>query len=117
MSLSPTPSGEKCHERAGPPNYIAPEVIGKSYGLEADVWSAGVVLYVLLSGMPPFWGPTVDELLKSILRDELDLESDPWPAVSKGAKDLVQRMLCRHPGRRITVEKVLGELVLQEESE
>ncbi|CAI5474732.1 unnamed protein product [Closterium sp. Yama58-4] len=99
--------GERCKLRAGTPNYIAPEVIAKNYGAEADVWSAGVILYVLLCGLPPFWGDTTEDVFKSILWQELDFETDPWPVVSTAAKDLVRRMLCRKYERRITVSEIL----------
>ncbi|CAI5491033.1 unnamed protein product [Closterium sp. Naga37s-1] len=103
-------SGERCKLRAGTPNYIAPEVIAKNYGAEADVWSAGVILYVLLCGLPPFWGDTTEDVFKSILWQELDFETEPWPVVSTAAKDLVRRMLCRKYERRITVAEILRSL-------
>ena len=57
------------------------------------MWSAGVILYILLSGVPPFWGETEQQIFDAILKGQLDFQSDPWPRISKGAKDVVRIML------------------------
>ncbi|KAJ8762225.1 hypothetical protein K2173_007381 [Erythroxylum novogranatense] len=87
--------------------YVAPEVLKRSYGKEIDVWSAGVILYILLSGVPPFWAETEKGIFEAILRGHLDLESSPWPEISSSAKDLIKKMLTRDPKRRITAAQAL----------
>ncbi|CAI5474538.1 unnamed protein product [Closterium sp. Yama58-4] len=99
--------GTQCTERVGSPYYLAPEVLSEQYGLQADVWSAGVVLFVLLSGSPPFSGRSNDEIFQAVRSKEIDLTRKPWPSISEGAKDLVRRMLTRDPEARITMEEVL----------
>ncbi|KAF7851970.1 hypothetical protein BT93_L1669 [Corymbia citriodora subsp. variegata] len=99
--------GETFTDVVGSPYYVAPEVLRKNYGPEADVWSAGVILYILLSGVPPFWGETEEEIFEEVLHGDLDFSSDPWPNISESAKDLVRRMLVRNPKKRITAHHVL----------
>ncbi|CAI5936427.1 unnamed protein product [Closterium sp. NIES-64] len=99
--------GTQCTERVGSPYYLAPEVLSEQYGLQADVWSAGVVLFVLLSGSPPFSGRSNDEIFQAVRCKEIDLASKPWPSISEGAKDVVRRMLTRDPEARITMKEVL----------
>ncbi|KAK7392723.1 hypothetical protein VNO78_21169 [Psophocarpus tetragonolobus] len=99
--------GEIFSDVVGSPYYVAPEVLRKRYGPEADVWSAGVIIYILLSGVPPFWGESEHEIFEAILNHELDFTSDPWPAISDGAKDLVRKMLVRDVSKRITAHAVL----------
>ncbi|CAJ2672901.1 unnamed protein product [Trifolium pratense] len=99
--------GDIFNDVVGSPYYVAPEVLRKRYGPEADVWSAGVILYILLCGVPPFWGESEQEIFEAILNSELDFSSDPWPSVSDSAKDLVMRMLVRDPSKRLSAFDVL----------
>ncbi|XP_057778701.1 calcium-dependent protein kinase 1-like isoform X2 [Salvia miltiorrhiza] len=99
--------GEKFHDVVGSPYYVAPEVLRKRYGPEADVWSAGVIVYILLSGVPPFWAESEQGIFEQVLHGDLDFSSDPWPSISDDAKDLVRRMLIRDPKRRLTAHEVL----------
>ncbi|KAJ0252182.1 Calcium-dependent protein kinase 5 [Hirschfeldia incana] len=91
----------------GSPYYVAPEVLLKRYGPEADVWTAGVILYILLSGVPPFWAETQQGIFDAVLKGYIDFDSDPWPVISDSAKDLIRRMLCSKPAERLTAHEVL----------
>ncbi|KAI3791616.1 hypothetical protein L2E82_05474 [Cichorium intybus] len=99
--------GETFIDVVGSPYYVAPEVLLKNYGPEADIWSAGVILYILLCGVPPFWGESENDIFEEVLGGKLDFSSDPWPNISESAKDLVRKMLIRDPKRRITAHGVL----------
>ncbi|CAM8999622.1 unnamed protein product [Rhodiola kirilowii] len=92
--------GEIFCDVVGSPYYVAPEVLRKQYGHEIDVWSAGVILYILLSGLPPFWAETEKGIFRQILNGKLDFESDPWPSISDSAKELVSKMLERDPKKK-----------------
>ena len=59
--------GEKLHQKFGTSYYIAPEVIKKSYDQKCDLWSCGVILYILLCGYPPFNGPTDKKIIEAVL--------------------------------------------------
>ncbi|KAK6942508.1 EF-hand domain [Dillenia turbinata] len=99
--------GEYFSDVVGSPYYVAPEVLRKCYGPAADVWSVGVILYILLSGVPPFWAETEQAIFEEVLHGDLDFSSDPWPSISESAKDLVRKMLVRDPRKRLTAHEVL----------
>ncbi|XP_065876845.1 calcium-dependent protein kinase 10-like [Euphorbia lathyris] len=105
--------GEKFSEIVGSPYYIAPEVLRQNYGPEVDVWSAGVILYILLCGVPPFWAETDEGVASEILRCRIDFKREPWPHISKSAKSLVRQMLEPDPKKRLTAQQVLEHPWLQ----
>lgn len=100
-------SGKPFKSLIGSAYYVAPEVLNRSYGPKADMWSLGVCLYVMLSGSPPFEGDGEGEIFDNILYREPDMSSDPWPSVSTPAKALVRTLLQKNPDRRPEPKAVL----------
>ncbi|XP_008805015.1 calcium-dependent protein kinase 3-like isoform X2 [Phoenix dactylifera] len=105
--------GETFSEIVGSPYYMAPEVLKRNYGPEIDIWSAGVILYILLCGVPPFWAETEQGVAQAILRGLIDFKREPWPNVSENAKNLVRQMLEPDPKVRLTAKQVLEHPWLQ----
>ncbi|CAN6462184.1 unnamed protein product [Victoria cruziana] len=100
--------GKVLREVFGTAYYVAPEVLwGKEYDEKVDVWSAGVILYVLLSGIPPFRGDTTGETFESVLRANLRFPPRIFHSVSSAAKDLIRKMLRKEVSRRFSAEEVL----------
>jgi len=93
--------------KIGTPYYIAPEVLKKSYGYECDIWSLGVILYMLLSGTPPFDGFDDQSILQKVKIGKYSLEGESWELISNEAKDLIKKMLTYSPEKRINAEDAL----------
>ncbi|XP_058101662.1 phosphoenolpyruvate carboxylase kinase 1 [Magnolia sinica] len=101
-------SGRSMRGIVGTPYYVAPEVIsGRDYNEKIDVWSAGVILYIMLAGIPPFYGDSAAEIFEAVLRANLRFPTRIFRAVSSSAKDLIRRMLCKDVSKRFSAEQVL----------
>jgi serine/threonine protein kinase len=93
-------------ETCGTPTFIAPEVAsGVPYGTKCDVWSAGIILFMLLSGDRPFHGNSVHELMATIRRAKLRFRDPVWEITSFGAKHLVQTLLTANSAVRVTAQE------------
>ncbi|KAF7414762.1 hypothetical protein HZH68_003251 [Vespula germanica] len=100
--------------RVGCPHFMAPEVIQRrQYGKPGDVWSAGVLLHVLLTGTLPFVGSR-ERLREAICRGRVQMETPLWDSISEPAKDLIQRMLTTDVNHRITIQEVLNHKWLRD---
>ncbi|MBA0811840.1 hypothetical protein Gohar_025855 [Gossypium harknessii] len=109
--------GKRYRDIVGSAYYVAPEILRRSYGKEVDIWSAGIILYILLSGVPPFWAETEKGIFDAISEGKLDFESQPWPSISETAKDLVRKMLTKDPKKRLTSAQVLEHPWMREDGE
>jgi calcium-dependent protein kinase len=88
--------------------YIAPEVLKKHYDEKCDIWSCGVILYILLSGRPPFGGENDKEIMDRVSTGKYDLQSNPFNKVSKSCIDLIQKLLIMDPKKRINSQEALN---------
>jgi len=73
---------DKMHTIVGTPYYVAPEVLMGSYDFECDVWSLGVILFIMLCGYPPFEGDNNKEIFKRVLQQKLEFDPEDWTVVS-----------------------------------
>mmetsp|Transcript_10806 Transcript_10806/g.22457 ORF Transcript_10806/g.22457 Transcript_10806/m.22457 type:complete len:549 (+) Transcript_10806:200-1846(+) len=104
--------GQRFTEVVGSAYYIAPEVLQRGYGPPCDIWSIGVIMYIVLCGRPPFFGRTESAVFNNIMKAKARLEEnfkrDPWPKITKEAKDLIRKMLNMDPQARITASQALA---------
>lgn len=100
--------GDFMSTRACTNNYVAPEVLEGKYTEACDVWSLGVIIYVLLSGQKPFWGASESEMLSKVQRCVWDFDDPPcWTSTSEDAKDLIRRILVLDISQRLSAIRVL----------
>ena len=93
--------------RFGTPYYIAPEVLKESYNEKCDVWSIGVILYLLLLGQAPFDGDDDETICQKIISEEIDYENSKMKSLSKEAVDFMKKLLEKNPDKRISSAQAL----------
>jgi calcium-dependent protein kinase len=90
------PSEGQLHQTLGSPLYMAPEIVKKiPYDQKVDIWSLGIIMYILLSGKPPFKGKTKEEIFISITTSPLQFKDGIWMKISESAKNMIKKMLTR----------------------
>jgi serine/threonine protein kinase len=105
------------HVACGTPGYVAPEVLrGIAYGKEVDMWSIGVILYILLCGFPPFYDDNNKKLFSLIVHASYSFPDPYWTDVSDKAKDLVQKLLVIDPKKRLSADQALQHPWMTEEN-
>lgn len=103
--------------RCGTPFFVAPEIIRKeSYDQRADMWSVGVIIYLLLSGRLPFTGQNAHMLFSEVLRGKLEFPAVDWDNISTEAKILCKKLLDRDPETRMTAKQALASPWIQKDA-
>ena len=100
--------GKKMSKFIGTSYYIAPEVLKESYDQKCDVWSCGVIMYILLCGYPPFNGNTNNDIYNAIKNNLPYFHGEDWKEITPEAIDLLQNMLNKNPSKRFSAEKCLN---------
>merc|ERR1712224_660281 len=94
--------------KAGTPYYVAPQVITGRYDNLVDLWSCGVIMYLILCGYPPFYGRAGPEILHKVRLGYYKFNEADWKNVSEDAKDLIRKLLKMNPRERYTSEQALN---------
>ena len=98
---------KKLTKKVGTPYYIAPEVLKRSYNEKCDVWSVGVLLFILLCGKPPFYGDSDKDIINHVETTKYDKRDEEWKNVSHEAQQLVDLMLKADVNKRISVQDAI----------
>lgn len=105
---------KKMNKVSGTPYYIAPEVLFEKYDEKCDIWSCGVIMYILLCGYPPFNGENDNEILNRIKSGKYVFPEEEWENVSDEAKDIITNMLQFNPTERYSASQCLNHIWLSE---
>jgi calcium-dependent protein kinase len=99
----------KSFETTGTPYYMAPEVIERQYNEKCDIWSIGVITFMLLSGKAPFFGDDDETVFKMVKKGKFQFSSDSWKLVSKEAQDFITNLLTYDYNKRPSAAHALND--------
>lgn len=99
--------GQKLSEKTGTPYYIAPEVLKKRYDEKCDIWSCGVIMFILLTGEPPFNGNDDKEIIKSVEVGIYETNIEAFQIISEDAKTLIKKMLEYNSSLRVSAVEAM----------
>ena len=109
---------EKMVNCSGTLKYMAPEILnGKPHNKEIDIWSIGVIMYVIINGYMPFGGKTQEEIIESIKCDKLKFYKNKWGVLSQSAEDLIKCCLEKSPEKRISIDEFINHPWFKENKE
>lgn len=107
---------EILHSQCGTPGYVAPEVLSQlGYDMECDLWSVGVIIYIIICGFPPFYDDDNDVLFSLIQNAQFEFLSPYWDDVGANVRDLISKLLVVDPTKRLTVKEALRHPWIVEE--
>jgi calcium-dependent protein kinase len=101
------------HQMYGTAYYIAPEILEGNYDEKCDLWSIGVILYIMLSGKPPFSGKNDSEILSKVANGKYSLSGDVWNRRSDDLKDLIKSLMEKDPKKRISARDAMQHKWIQ----
>jgi len=98
---------DEAKTKAGTPYYVSPQVLKGLYSHKCDMWSCGVMMYIIICGYPPFFGDTDSEILGRVKAGKYDFPAEDWSQISREAKELIEKLLEMDEGKRISAENAL----------
>jgi len=110
-------TGVNMKTKAGTPYYVAPQVLAGAYDEKCDIWSCGVIAYILLCGYPPFFGDRDEDILKAVKKGDFDFPSPDWDNITPAAKDLIKLMLTVDPTKRPSAATMLDHKWLEAQAD
>lgn len=112
------PTANCLRTQCGTPGYVAPEILeGLAYDTKSDMWSLGVIIYILLGGYPPFIEQNQRELFRKIRRGQYEFHEEYWGSVSADAKDLISKLLTVDPAKRLSAQEALNHKWMVQDGE